>query len=61
MRETRDLDDMIDAAEKRHRKRRRRTARIYDTLDRVFFPLILLTVVLGMIKFVQLIWPHFIS
>jgi hypothetical protein len=52
---------MFAEADEIHRRRRRRTSWIHSTLDRMFFPALLLAAFLLEVKFLIVIVPEFIG
>lgn len=52
-----DLEDRIQRAENLHRLRRRGTARVYRTLERLFFLAILLFTILAVRRFLSAVTP----
>lgn len=54
------LDALVDAADRRHHRRRRRTAWIYDMVDRIFFAALLALAVSVFAKFATFVLPVYI-
>ncbi len=55
------LEERFDAADQRHRARRKRTARIYRTVERVFFTTLVVLAFLVFAKFASHILPEYLG
>jgi hypothetical protein len=53
------LEKLLDDADRRHRKRRNRTATIYRTVERVFFLTLVALALLVLAKFASHVLPEY--
>jgi hypothetical protein len=55
------FDERFEVAEERHRARRKRTARIYRTVERVFFATLVVLAFLVVAKFASHVLPEYLG
>ena len=53
------LEDLLQASEEKHGKRRRRAARIYDAVERLFFLALVILMVLAFRRFESAVFSSF--